>query len=539
MIEKSDDPVWWKKGVIYHVYPLSFMDSDGNGRGDLNGIRSRLDYLQWLGVDALWLSPIYPSPMVDFGYDVSDYTGIHPLFGTMEDFDRFLAEAHARGLKVVLDFVPNHTSDEHPWFRESRSSRDNPKRDWYYWRDPAPGGGPPNNWLIDFGGSAWEFDETTGQYYYHAFLKQEPDLNWRNPGVREAISGVMQFWLDKGVDGFRVDVMWHLMKDKYLRDNPPNPDYHEGMPPQNRLVPAFSSNQQEVHDAVAGMRKVMDRYRERLLIGEVYLSVEGLASYYGPQADGAHLPSNFLLIEEKWDAPRINLGVCRYEGALPPDAWPNWAIGNHDKSRVASRIGPGQARVAALLLMTLRGTPTVYYGDEIGMGDTPIPPEKTRDPSGQHKDKQRTPMQWSAETNAGFTTGVPWLPVGRDCRRTNVESERDDPASMLSLYRRLIDFHRRERAIHGGVWRPVDLQGDIFTFLREDDRTGRRFLVAANLGHKPGIFTLPDRWKLHGEVIISTIPEREGRIIGKKIELSGDEGMVVAVNPRYEYSINP
>ena len=290
---------WWQRGILYQVYPRSYVDANGDGVGDLPGVISRLDYLEWLGVDALWLSPIYPSPMKDFGYDVADYTGVDPLFGTLEDFDRLVAQARARGLKVVLDFVPNHTSDQHPWFRESGASRDNPKRDWYLWRDA------PNNWLSNFGGSAWQFDEATGQYYYHAFLPEQPDLNWRNPEVVQAMLEVLRFWLERGVDGFRVDVLWHLVKDEHFADNPANPAWREGMDPYQALVPLHSSDRPEVHAVVAQLRRLLDEYPERVLIGEIYLPLERLMSYYGAGASGdmrgAHLPLQF-------PAPRRALG---------------------------------------------------------------------------------------------------------------------------------------------------------------------------------------------------------------------------------------
>ncbi|HEY0629920.1 MAG TPA: alpha-amylase family glycosyl hydrolase, partial [Sphingomicrobium sp.] len=257
---------WWERGVIYQIYPRSFQDSDGDGVGDLKGIAQRLDYLAELGVDAIWLSPIFPSPMADFGYDVADYTGIDPRFGTLDDFDRLLAAAHDRGLKLMLDFVPNHSSDQHPWFVESRSSRNNPKRDWYIWRDPAPNGGPPNNWISDFGGSAWEWDEATGQYYLHAFLTEQPDLNWRNPEVRQAMFDVMRFWFERGVDGFRIDVLWHMIKAEDLPDNPPNPDYRPGRGEMHRVLQLHSTDQPEVHEICSEMRRIADEYGDRLLV---------------------------------------------------------------------------------------------------------------------------------------------------------------------------------------------------------------------------------------------------------------------------------
>ncbi len=349
-IARSDSP-WWARGIIYQIYPRSFQDQDGDGIGDLPGIAGRLDYLRWLGVDAIWLSPIYPSPMADFGYDVADFTGIHPMFGTLADFDRLVAVAHGRGLKVILDFVPNHSSDRHPWFQEARASRVNPKRDWYVWRDPAPGGGPPNNWLSHFGGSGWEWDEATGQYYYHAFLKEQPDLNWRNPAVVAAMHDAMRFWLERGVDGFRVDVIWHLIKDDQFRDNPPNPGFAEGMWPYTRLLPVFTADRPEIHDVIAGLRRVVDDYDERVLIGEIYLPVERLVTYYGRDLRGAHLPFNFQLILTAWNARSIDRLIRAYEAALPAGGWPNWVLGNHDNHRIASRVGlgPGAGRRDAAL----------------------------------------------------------------------------------------------------------------------------------------------------------------------------------------------
>ncbi|MGH8662777.1 MAG: alpha-amylase family glycosyl hydrolase, partial [Burkholderiales bacterium] len=392
--------LWWQRGIVYQVYPRSFMDANGDGIGDLTGIISRLDYLHWLGVDALWLSPIYPSPMKDFGYDVSDYTAVNPHFGTLADFDRLVEAAHARGLKLILDFVPNHTSDQHAWFRQSRASRDNPKRNWYLWRDPEPGGGPPNNWLSCFGGSAWQLDPATGQYYYHAFLPEQPDLNWRNPEVVEAMLRVLRFWLERGVDGFRVDVLWHLVKDEHFGDNPPNADWREGMDPYNALVPLQTTDRPEVHDIVRRMRRLLDEYRERVLIGEIYLPLERLMQYYGAELQGAHLPFNFQLLSAPWDAAHLAGLLAEYERLLPEGAWPNWVLGNHDRPRIASRVGLAQARVAAMLLLTLRGTPTIYYGDELGMRNVSIPPGEVQDPFecrvpglGLGRDPVRTPMQ--------------------------------------------------------------------------------------------------------------------------------------------------
>jgi alpha-glucosidase len=530
--------LWWQRGTVYQVYPRSFMDSNGDGIGDLPGILSKLDHLRWLGVDAMWLSPIFPSPMKDFGYDVADYVGIHPLFGTLAEFDTLVREAHARELKVILDFVPNHSSDKHPWFEESRASRDNPRRDWYLWRDPAPGGGPPNNWLSCFGGSAWQFDQRTGQYYYHAFLSEQPDLNWRNPEVVDAMLGVLRFWLERGVDGFRVDVLWHLIKDQQFRDNPPNPDWKPGMDPYNSLIPAQTTDQAEVHEVIRRMRKLFDEFDDRVIIGEIYLPVERLVQYYGGDLGGAHLPFNFQLIHAKWDARHLAQLIAEYEAALPEGGWPNWVLGNHDQHRIASRVGPDQARVAAMLLLTLRGTPTLYYGDEIGMRDVVIPPEKVHDPfeknvpgKGLGRDPERTPMQWNAQLNAGFTLGEPWLPVADDFAQVNVAVEREQPDSMLMLYRKLLDLRRGEPALEVASFEAVEAEGDVLAYVRRAREGESSFLVALNLGPRPQ--ALESRGAAAGGAIaLSTHLDRGGEAVGENLALRPNEGVIVRLpNP--------
>lgn len=521
---------WWQTGIIYQIYPRSFRDANGDGVGDLPGILEKLDYLDWLGVDALWLSPIYPSPMADFGYDISDYTGIHPLFGTLDDFDRLLAETHRRGMWLILDFVPNHTSEAHPWFLESRSTRTNPKRDWYIWRDPGPNGGPPNNWLSNFGGSAWEWDEATGQYYYHAFLKQQPDLNWRNPEVRRAMLDVLRFWLDRGVDGFRIDVIWHIIKDEQFRDNPPNPQFRPGEPPHHEFLATYSTDRPEVHEAIAEMRHLLDQYDERMMVGEIYLPVERLMTYYGSGGQGAHLPFNFQLVLLPWKARVIGDAVEKYEAALPAYGWPNWVLGNHDSHRLASRIGMAQARVAAMLLLTLRGTPTMYYGDELGMRDVPIPPDCVQDPFeknvpglGLGRDPERTPMQWDASPHAGFTVSTPWLPIADDYQQVNVAAQRDDPRSMLSLSRRLIELRRAEPVLTIGAWSPVETQGDLLAYRRQTE--DRECLIALNLGHESQI--LAER--IRGTIRLSTHLDRDGEAVDGSLPLRADEGVIVQI----------
>jgi alpha-glucosidase len=529
-ITTENASAWWRNGVIYQIYPRSFQDSNADGVGDLRGIVARLDYLVELGVDAIWISPFYPSPMADFGYDVADYTGIDPLFGSMADFDELLAQTHVRGLKMILDFVPNHTSDQHPWFLESRSSLTNPKRDWYLWRDAAPDGGPPNNWMSHFGGSGWTWDETTRQYYYHSFLTQQPDLNWRNPAVREAMYGAMRFWLDKGVDGFRMDVLWLLIKDDQFRPNPPNPEYTGG----NTLwsvLPRYTADQPETHAIVGEMRALLDGYGERVLIGEIYLPIKELVAYYGetPHLLGAQMPFNFHLILTEWQADLIADLIQEYEAALPAGAWPNWVLGNHDQKRLASRAGPEQARVAAMLLLTLRGTPTLYYGDELGMPDARIAPEDVQDPAeknqpgiGQGRDPERSPMLWENRENAGFTaSGVKtWLPMVWDWPRYSVETENADTGSFLALYRRLLQLRRLMVSLHGGKITEVRSQEGVLSYERVsgDDR------VEVHLN-----FTHEARWVecLQGRLLATTLSDRDGMAVGGWIELRANEGVVV------------
>ena len=530
---------WWKNGIVYQVYPRSFQDSDGDGIGDLRGIQKRLDYLVELGVDAVWISPIYPSPMADFGYDISDYCDIDPRFGTLDDFDALPAECRARGLKLVLDFVPNHTSDQHPWFLQSRAPRENPKRDWYLWRDPAPDGGPPTNWISNFGGPAWTFDEATGQYYAHSFLKEQPDLNWRNPEVREAMYEVLRFWLRRGVDGFRVDVLYHLVKDRLFRNNPPNPAFKPGQDPSHRLLPLYTTDRPEMQDIVVEMRRVVDAFSSedsaRVLIGELHLPLERLMAYYGrtPEGmlEGVQLPFNFQLIAAPWHAAEIDRIVRNYEAALPHGAAPNWVLGNHDKPRIASRVGQERARLAAMLLLTLRGTPTLYYGDEIGMADVPIPPAEVQDPFeknapglGLGRDPQRTPMQWSRAPAAGFTQGRPWLRLADDWATRNVELQRGDPDSMLSLYQRLIALRRNEPALHEGRHEQLDAGPDVLAYARSAGT--RRLVVLLNFAETE-MTVHADLLPTEVVVVASTLAGRSGAVQGELV-LQPLEGVVVA-----------
>jgi alpha-glucosidase len=508
------------------------MDGDGDGIGDLQGVRSKLDYLSWLGIDAVWLTPVFQSPMKDFGYDISDYKDVDPVFGSLSDLDALLAEAHRLNMKVILDLVPNHTSDQHPWFLAARSSRNDPKRDWYIWHDPAPDGGPPNNWRSNLGTPAWEFDPDTGQYYYHAFLKEQPDLNWRNPEVRDAMFDVMRFWMDRGFDGFRVDVIWQLIKDAQFRDNPPAQLSEEGMMGRGAQLPTYTRDRPEVHDVISGMRAVVDEYNDRVLIGEIYLPLERLVAYYGSDAGSElHLPFNFQLLFVPWSAAEVAGLVNRYEATIPEHGWPSWVLGNHDQPRIATRLSPDQARVAAMLLLTLRGTPTLYYGDELGMTNVEIPAGATRDrfdleTPGMGRDAARTPMQWSAAKHAGFSTATPWLPVAPNAADVNVEVLSRDETSILSLHRRLLQLRRQEPALAAGDYRFVGADG-AFVFARSAG--GETVVVALNLTDAPKVASLPPdtRWRL----LLSTHLDREDEAPSQEVPLRANEGVILRQVP--------
>jgi len=527
MAEATRRRPWWERGTIYQIYPRSFQDSDSDGIGDLEGIRQRLGYVAGLGVDAVWISPIYPSPMADFGYDVSNYCDVDPMFGTLGQFDLMLAEAHRLGLKVMLDFVPNHTSTAHPWFVDSRSGRGSAKRDWYVWRNPAPDGGPPNNWTSDMGGPAWEFDPESGQYYLHAFLKEQADLNWRNPEVRAAMLDVVRFWFDRGVDGFRIDVLWHCFKAEGLPDNPPNPDYREGMGEKLMVLQQHSTDQPEALELAAELRRIADDYGDRLLVGEVFLPCERLCAYYGTaEAPGVHLPYNFQLYDTPWRAEAIAEVIERYEAALPAHGWPNWVLGSHDWPRLAGRIGEAQARVAAMLLLTLRGTPTLYQGDELGIGKVKIPPERIRDPQdlrqpglGLGRDGARTPMPWNYGPNAGFSTAEPWLPLNSDWRICNVAAQDERPGSMLSHYRRLLSLRRKHDALSIGDFALLSAANGLLLY-RRSVADGETLLIALNLSRRE------QRIELAGdlELLLST---HGGRCFDG--DLLPDEGQILRV----------
>jgi alpha-glucosidase len=532
---------WWQTGAFYIVYVRSFKDTTGDGVGDLAGLIEQLDYLSdTLGVDAIWVAAVYPSPMADFGYDVSDYTDILPLFGDLAIFDELIAQAHRRGLKVIVDYVPNHSSDQHPWFLESRSSRDSPKRNWYMWADSTPDGSPPNNWLSVFGGSAWEWDEVAGQYYMHSFLKEQPDLNWRNPVLKEAMFDVARFWLERGVDGFRIDCAHHIMKDPHMRDNPPNPapadTAYKPLGEYDSQLHLYDREHPDVHPIWREFRQVLGVYsaeHPRAAFGEIHVfDWPEWARYYGEQLDELHMPFNMGLVGIEWNVQAIRQVVDAIEAAILPGAWPNYMLDNFDESRIASRYGLAQARVAAMLLLTLRGTPMLCYGEEIGMTNVPIPPELEQDPFGLRvpglgRDPYRTPMQWTPGPNAGFSapdTPQLWLPLAADYQEVNVELQLADPTSILSLYRRLLSYRRATPAVQWGEYRPFDdVPEECYVYLRQAD--DQRVLVALNFSDQEQRVTLPVLGE--GRIAVSTHLDREDRISLGKLVLRGNEGVIV------------
>lgn len=539
----SDDrTVWWKRGPIYEIYPRSFGDSNGDGVGDLSGITSHLDYLNdgtpnSLGVEAIWITPFYPSPLFDFGYDVSDYCGVDPLFGSMRDLEILLCEAHKRGIRVILDLVFNHTSHLHPWFVESRSSRANPKSDWYVWRDKGPLGQKPNNWKSVFGGPAWTWDENRQQYYLHLFLKQQPDLNWRNPRVHKAVHDVMQFWLDKGVDGFRLDVINLIYKDAALRDNP----RRIGRRPYEMQRHIHDQDQPETHQALREMRELIDRYSERMMVGEISLDAPQdarlAAAYYG-QGDELNLAFNFSFSSCPWSARSFRDEVAKWEQAVPPGGWPSYVLSNHDLPRHLSRYGRGdlareRARLAAMMLLTLRGTPFLYYGEEIGMGNGCVPRGRMQDPVGKRywpfhpgRDEERTPMQWNGSRGAGFTDNPrPWLPLAGGHRAVNVQRQLDEADSMLSLYRRLIWFRKSSPAIIDGNYCAIDgVPDDCFVYTRE--KAGQRVLIALNFANSPRTVSLPEGFAA-ATLQLSTDPHREQAASDGLLRLRANEGCIL------------
>jgi alpha-glucosidase len=526
MTSRQGSPQWWRSAVIYEIAPISFQDSNGDGKGDLKGIESRIDYLEWLGIDAVWLTPFFVSPMLDFGYDIADFCAVDPIFGSLEDFDRLLGQLHRRGIRLILDFVPNHTSDRHPWFGESRSFRTSAKRDWYVWADPSPNGGPPNNWLSRFGGSAWQWDEATEQYYYHSFLLEQPDLNWRNPQVRSAMADVLRFWLRRGVDGFRVDASAVLAEDALLRDDPVDPDADENTPPPQRLMRVFSDDRPESLRYIEEIRSVVDEFDDRLLCGEVQGKTDRIGHFYDNKRPRLHLPLNFALLDSRWDAVSLQGTLDAYLNAIPEGAWPDWVIGGHDKHRVASKIGPAQARVLAMLLLTIKGTPFFFMGDELGVERGEIPDEAVQDPFEKlmpgydlNRDPERVPLRWDATRNGGFTEGEPWLPMA-GTNRCNVAELQKDARSILQLFRELIRLRKNTPALRTGDYAPLRSRNDILAY--ERFTATDRFRIALNLSHEARRLEGAE-----GKIVLSTHLDRKDRPATRSLVLRPDEGVMI------------
>lgn len=529
---------WWQKGVIYQIYPRSFQDSDGDGIGDLRGVINRLDDLKKLGVDAIWLSPFYKSPLKDFGYDIADYTAIAPEYGTLATFDEMVEAAHARDIKVIIDYVPNHTSDEHDWFEESRMSRDNPRADWYIWRDARPDRSRPNNWGSMFGGPAWTWDETRQQYYFHQFDPGQPDLNWRNPEVQEAMLNVLRFWMRHGVDGFRMDVVYMIWKHPDMPDQPPNEKGwvrgEDDIFGHQQQIYAF--NYEGIHDVMRSIRQTLDEH-DAMAVGEIWLDLKERMKYYGNN-DELHLPFNFGLIpsvsfDEKrpLKAEEVRQIIEEYEAALPAGAWGNWVMGSHDVSRVASRVGgEAAARIAAMLLLTLRGTPTIYQGEEIGMTNGVLQSEHIRDPQGirlgaaMSRDRCRTPMQWEGVEGGGFTEGDPWLPLNEDHLTRSVANLRNDPRSIYTLYQRLLALRHSSAALSIGSYKTLPTTGGLYAYERAHG--DERYQVWLNMSEE----TL-DEVPLHeeGRVVLTTYLDMQDRPVAGLLPLRPWEGMIIRV----------
>jgi alpha-glucosidase len=497
--QSSNDP-WWKHAVIYEIYPRSFQDSDGDGVGDINGITSRLDYLKDLGVDAIWITPMYPSPQIDFGYDIADYEKIDPQYGTMADFDRLSAEARKRNIRIIMDWVPNHTSDQNPWFLESRSSRNNPKRDWYIWRDGKGPGQPPNNWQSWFGHSAWTYDEKTGQWYYHYFYVQQPDLNWRNPEVRKAMYGVLRFWLDKGASGFRMDAVSRLFEDPNLHDDPILPGKNAFGDPN--IQHKYTDDLPEVHDVLREIRSMVDQYPGNpVLISEAdEPTIQDLVKMYGVNNDEVQLPMDFQIADvNKLSAPRFRELLDQIEFNYAAGQ-PYFFFSNHDQSRTWDRYGDGVhndqiAKLMAALLLTTRATPQMYYGEELGMSTTtPTRIEDVKDPVGRTgwpkdkgRDGERTPMQWDDSKDAGFSTAdKTWLPIPLSAAQYNVEVEKRDPDSIFNFYKRVIALRRDVPALRDGSYVAVNRDDpSVLAYLRKTPGGADSVLVALNMSAEP------------------------------------------------------
>jgi alpha-glucosidase len=533
---RAEPPVppaaWWQTGLLYQIYVRSFSDSDGDGVGDLRGVIDRLDHLSWLGVDGIWLSPITPSPNADWGYDVADYRSVAPEYGTLADLDELVAAANGRGIQVLIDLVPNHTSDHHPWFVESRSSKTAGRRDFYVWADPKPDGSPPNNWVGCFGGPAWTLDETTGQYYLHNFLPEQPDLNWWSDDVSAAFDDILRFWWDRGIAGFRIDVCNMIVKDAELRDNPPAV---EGDPFMWQIFgqrPQYTSNRPEVHDVLRHWRQVANGYDPaRVLLGETNVEeLEMLATFYGDGGDELSLGFNFPFIESPFEARSLRAIVERTEDLLPPGSWPVWTGSNHDVSRLATRWAgghPDKVRLALLMLLTLRGTPVLYQGDEIGLTDVELAHDEILDPVGlrfwpayKGRDAERTPMPWTSGPNGGFTDpgSTPWLRLG-DPAVANVADQHDQPGSVLHFVRAVVAVRRRSSDLLTGSYRSLDSPDGTWVW-----RRGTKTAIALNVGDDTAEIVLP---VTRSRVAVGTDRTRDRSAVTGALTLRPWEGVVL------------
>jgi alpha-glucosidase len=533
MINNKKD-AWWKHGVIYHIYPLSFNDSNNDGKGDIPGIITKLDYLSELGVDAIWLSPVYSSPMMDFGYDVSDYYTIDPVFGTMDDFKKLLDEAHARGIRVIMDMIMNHTSHLHPWFLESKSSKyNNPKHDWYIWHNPRKGR-KPNRWKSALGGSAWEYDKTTKQYYLHTFLKEQPDLNWRNKYMRKAFFDIIEFWLNMGVDGFRFDAINMIVKHAKLRNNP-------ALFGIFRIKEKWSTrNQPYSYTVIRKMRKLFDKYEDAVSIGEIYAFPPGnpavSASYLGCGNDMLDLTFDFSIVFRWWNARRYYNCIRNWYEHIPDNGWPSIVFSNHDLCRSYNRFGIGfhkkeKAKVAAVLLLTLKGTPFIYYGEEIGMKNTWIAKSQLQDPIGkpfwpfyQGRDMARTPMQWNAQQHAGFSNTQPWLPVNSSYVENNVEQQKEDKDSLYNIYKTLLSLRKEHKPLQAGEWEPM-LCGKrgIIAYAREYDNEKIIVLLNFTASSKKARIHHTSEW----QVLFSTHRQNAENVLLENMKLFPFEATVL------------
>ncbi|MDF3820854.1 alpha-glucosidase [Leptospira sp. 96542] len=513
--------VWWKEAVIYQIYPRSFKDSNGDGVGDLEGVIQKLDYLAGnkdsLGIDAIWLSPVNPSPMYDFGYDISDYEEIDPVFGDIPTFKRLLKEAHKRDIKIIMDLVVNHTSHLHPWFIESRSSKNSPKRDWYIWEKPNHGN-PPNNWLGAFGGSGWEYDKRTGEYYFHSFLKEQPDLNWRNPEVEDAIFKMIRYWLDMGVDGFRLDVVNLYVKDEFLRNNVSY--FMKGPRPYDKQVHAYDRDRPEMHGILKRMRKLLDSYPDkRMFVGEIMQDFPGnvlLPATYCGNNDELHLAFNFMFLFSPWKAEKFYQIIKDFESALGDSNWPNYTLSNHDFPRHITRYEKGKntllrAKLAACMMLTLRGTPFLYYGEEIGMKRQKVPYRQIQDPVGKKywpfhpgRDPERIPMPWDGSDNTGFTTGKPWLPFYSEASFVNVQAQMEDKSSLWHVYKKLLQLRKERKSLRKGSLKILLSKDKQVLYYRRREGKDETY-VFLNFSDEPVNVSYPRKWDLD-EILFTTAP---------------------------------